>query len=268
MSKDPVAFRFFFYNPFMPEIAEVEIQRRGLEQFRGQTLQSLQIDRLFSAHPAKRLAGQTLHAVLRHGKLLGLEFEHDLLAVHLRMTGGFLLEKTPHNRASFLFDEPLYFSDPRRFATMDFMSSWSAVNLGPDLWNLHPGWVPGERYQFSRRPIKSTILDQKVLAGIGNYLADESLWAAAIHPSTPTHEVSSESWRRIVARAQELSRAVLDKGGVSLRDYQNISGQDGQGGELLLVYGRRGKPCKRCKQPLEKMRISGRGTTWCPSCQG
>lgn len=252
----------------MPEIAEVALQRTGVEQFaRGQVLRKIEIDDLFAAHPATNLQGQKLVSVLRRGKLLGLEFEKDILAVHLRMTGGFSVEKKPHTRAMFLFDRPLYFSDSRRFATMEFMPNWSALDLGPDLWNMVPGWMPGDRERSSRRPIKTTILDQKVLAGIGNYLADESLYAARVSPWRPTHAVSEEEWEEIIARAQNLSRAVMKRGGVSLRDYQNIEGRDGEGSELLAVYGRAGEPCFDCGTSLQKDRLGGRGTTWCPLCQ-
>ena len=252
----------------MPEIAEVEVQRTGIDlHFRGQTLREIEMDDKFAAAPADRLLGQKLHCVLRRGKLLGLEFSGDLLAVHLRMTGGFFLEEQPHTRARFLFDEPLYFSDPRQFATMQFTSSWASLDLGPDLWNVVPGWKPDARYLHSRRAIKTTLLDQKVLAGIGNYMADETLWSVGISPFRETREISDDEWSDIIHRALELSRAAHRLGGVSLRDYKNMLGQEGQGATLLQVYGRGGEPCLSCGSPLQKEKLGGRGTTWCPSCQ-
>lgn len=253
----------------MPEIAEVEIQRSGIDlRFRGQTLREIEIEESLGAFAdQEKLLGQKLCAVLRRGKLLGLEFEKNILMVHLRMTGGFFLEPRPHTRARFLFDEPLYFADPRHFATMVFEPNWSQVSLGPDLWSLAPGWIPPDKYSFSRRAIKTTILDQQVLAGIGNYLADESLWAAGVSPFRITQEVSHNEWEKIIAAAQSLSRSVLRRGGVSLRDYKNLQGGDGEGGDLLRVYGKAGENCLRCDNTLIKDRLGGRGTTWCPACQ-
>lgn len=255
----------------MPEIAEVEIQRRGIEAaFRGQKLQEIEIEPRFGAAPQiQKLRGQSLRAVLRHGKLLGLEFDRDLLAVHLRMTGGFFLKEMPHTRARFRFQDTLFFADPRGFATID-LNSWHAsiASLGPDLWSITAHWLPSERARSSRRAVKATILDQGVLAGIGNYLADESLYRARISPFTETRLINKGEWKRIISAAQDLSREVLREGGVSLRDYRNLSGEDGQGMSLLLVYGRAGSPCPRCGALLQKDRVQGRGTTWCPSCQG
>lgn len=253
----------------MPEIAEVAVQRTGIDlRFRGQTLREIELDDKFQAAPqADRLLGQKLHCVLRRGKWLGLEFDNDLLAVHLRMTGGFFLEEQPHTRARFLFDEPLYFSDPRKFATMSFTSSWSSMDLGPDLWNVVPGWKPNTKYLYSQRAIKTTLLDQKVVAGIGNYLADETLWSVQISPFRSTKDISDQEWNDIIYRVSQLSRAALKMGGVSLRDYVNILGQQGRGAELLQVYGRAGEPCLRCGAVLQKDKLGGRGTTWCSLCQ-
>ena len=256
----------------MPEIAEVEIVRRGLERVKGQTLLSFQAGPKLKAHGHEdEIVGRKLEGVLRRGKLLGFDFGDRILLAHLRMTGRFHFEQSPRARAQMRFEETsLAFIDPRGFATMEVINSgrWP-MGLGPDLWDAisDPGWLPTESYRKSRRSIKASILDQKVVAGIGNYLADESLWRAAVAPERKTSEVSEKEWRDILESAGRLSLLVLQSGGVTIRDYADTEGQSGSGQARLLVYGRAGEECLRCGGRLQKGRFAGRGTTWCQSCQ-
>lgn len=256
----------------MPEIAEVEIVRRGLSRLEGQELERFKATEKMKAHgQEERLIGHRLIRVIRHGKLLGFDFQQAILTAHLRMTGRFVFSADPKARAELLFDRgPLSFLDPRGFATMEIIEpeEWP-MGLGPDLWSVvpDPDWLPSEKTQNSRRATKAVLLDQKVLAGIGNYLADEALWRSSISPTAPANSLSPDQWRQLIEEAGLVSRAALEHGGTTIRDYVNTEGQSGRGQNELQAYGRAGLPCVRCQTVLEKGRVAGRGTTWCPNCQ-
>lgn len=256
----------------MPEIAEVEIVRRELHSLRGKELQSFQASKRLSAHGKEGLiVDRTLDRVDRRGKLLGFRFGGLILTAHLRMTGRFVFREEPGARAVMDFGgQELSFIDRRGFATMEVREAagWP-YGLGPDLWQVigDPAWLPLERYQSSRRAIKASILDQHVVAGIGNYLADESLWKAGVLPTRKTVDTSPGEWRKILESAGLLSLAVLKAGGVTIRDYRNSHEEAGQGQAQLVVYGRAGQECLRCGQDLVKTRVAGRGTTFCANCQ-
>jgi formamidopyrimidine-DNA glycosylase len=245
----------------MPEIAEVEIVRKGLLSLQGQRLLEIKAeDKYFLP---EILLGQSLVDIKRHGKLLGFFFSDSIVAAHLRMTGKFLYKDEKHRRAHFRFErDDLFFIDPRGFATINFTEEWPG-NLGPDIWKIRKVDLETK----SRRAVKAVLLDQKVVAGIGNYLADESLYRARIHPQTKASSLKNRDWERIIFHARDLSKEVLARGGVSLRDYKNTDNEEGEGQELLQVYGRGGEECYRCLERLEKTRVAARGTVLCPACQ-
>ena len=245
----------------MPEIAEVETVRLGLLPLKGQVLKEIEAEDKFFL--PEILLGQKLEDVKRHGKLLGFYFEDSVVSAHLRMTGKFLYRDAKHRRARLRFSrDELFFVDPRGFGTLNLTEEWPG-DLGPDIWQS-PRFIPKTE---SRRAIKAFILDQKQVAGIGNYLADESLFAAGIHPETPAKNLSPDDWRRLLGAARKLSKKVLSLGGVSLRDYKNTEDLEGLGEELLQIYGHGGEPCPICSQILIKTRFAGRGTVLCSVCQ-
>lgn len=257
----------------MPEAAEVETVRRGLIFLRGQKLQRLEVvsNKLAAGGEESLVEGKELLAVLRQGKLLAFEFDGIVLTSHLRMTGrwarGEVREKSTRAILHFSQDT-VSFLDPRGFATMDLRDpeNWRR-GLGPDLFSLPKNWTPPERVQRSKRSTKAVLLDQSVVSGIGNYLADESLWTCQISPGRPACENQERDWKGLYRAAQDLAERVLVSGGVSVRDYVDLDGTEGLGAELLQVYGQAGEGCLRCGVELEKTRIAGRGTTYCPSCQ-
>lgn len=119
----------------------------------------------------------------------------------------------------------------------------------------------------SRRAAKALLLDQSIVAGIGNYLADEALWEQAIAPTRPARELEVEAWARLIGSARAVAEGALRLGGVSVRDYVRVDGSEGEGQVLLRCYGRAGQPCLRCGTKLAKSKVAGRGTTSCPRCQ-
>lgn len=191
------------------------------------------------------------------------------------MTGRVLLDHfpAPDARAVLLFDDTiLSFCDPRGFGTLEVVElERFGTGLGPDLFEL-------ERERFtetappalgrSRRAVKALLLDQSLIAGIGNYLADEALWEQRIAPQAPASAIDGELWAGLLGSARELAERVLEAGGVSVRDYVRVDGSTGRGQSLLRCYGRAGQPCLRCGTTLVKSKVAGRGTTSCPGCQG
>ena len=254
----------------MPEIAEVELLRRQL-----QSLVGAQIVNVEATDPklneVEGVQGQVV-ALCRHGKLLGLGLEDGtVLSCHLRMTGALTFVEQPHNRATIHFADRrnLYFSDPRRFGILQLQDRREfGTGLGPDLLD-EPELLAGRwsYVQRQRRPIKAVLLDQHVLAGIGNYLADESLYACRIHPFAPAWLLGESTWKELVSAARAVALQTLELGGVSLRDYKQADGSPGHGQTVLRCYGRRGLPCERCGTPLEQLVVAGRGSTICPHCQ-
>jgi formamidopyrimidine-DNA glycosylase len=267
----------------VPELPEVETIRGQLApRLEGRTLARVEIldprlTRPFDLFEvAEELEGDRVAAVERRGKYLALRLESGLaLLVHLRMTGGFGFEPTSHQRAVVELDDgsTLVFRDVRRFGT------WLVVDEGElrpylDLKNgpepLGPGfttaWLAG---QLGRRraPLKAVLLDQRVVAGLGNIYADEALWRARISPLRPASNLDAEEVSRVHRAVRAALRAGIERQGSTLSDYAAPDGSAGTMQDEFRVYGLEGEPCLRCGTPIAKTRVGGRGTWYCPRCQ-
>ncbi len=229
---------------------------------------------------AGELEGETVADVRRRGKYLILAFESGRhLLVHLRMTGTFQHPAAegphPHRRALVTLDDgsELAYRDVRRFGTWILLEpgeleAYLAARIGGEPFDAAFTTAALARGLAGRRaPIKSALLDQRAVAGVGNIYADEALWRARIHPLRPAGELA----RTEIAELRKGVRKALELGiarqGATLRDYRD---PDGRGGRMQLefrVYGRAGEPCERCGTPIEKTRVAGRGTWYCPTCQ-
>jgi formamidopyrimidine-DNA glycosylase len=257
----------------MPEAAEVEIVRKGLaDELIGQTLKLIEPEnpKLGRIGDYQHIFGLEVRDVLRHGKWIGIQFEDgNLLRLHLRLAGRLLLnDSNVISRADLITmtfsDSIVKLQDPRLFATADIVTFEEFVQeLGPDLLNDNCDLEKTK----SRRAVKTFLLDQKVVAGIGNYLIDEALWQNKIHPETPAMSLSSDQLNQIVESARQVALNSLQAGGVSIKDYVDASGQPGTAQNDLQCYGRSGLPCQRCGSELKKIKVGGRGTTFCSSCQ-
>ena len=271
----------------MPELPEVETVRRRLApHLAGRTLAEVEIfdHRLTDPEPpsavAARLSGARIDALGRRGKYLLIELEDGAaLTVHLRMTGNVLWLPSPPAvappflRARAVLDDGSYlgYTDVRRFGTWrvaeDGAEALLAGKLGPeplDDWTVADlvGALAGRK-----APVKAALLDQRVVAGVGNIYADEALFAARIHPAAPAGRLS----RTRVVRVHDAVRAALQAGidaqGASIRDFRTPDGGYGSAQERFAVYGRGGEPCERCGTPLRRTVIAQRGTVYCPHCQ-
>ena len=271
----------------MPELPEVETVARALHtSLVGRTIVDVEVlwaRSVAGLEPdtfARRLAGRTITDVGRRGKwaTIGLSDGWTLL-VHLRMTGRLLLGREEcadgrHVRARFVLDDgrSLCFSDMRKFGRLWLVDDAAAAlgNLGPEpLTDEFTAERLGEMLALRRRRIKPLLLDQRFLAGLGNIYTDEALWRSGIHPLRRAESLSPGEVRRLHCAIQAVLREAIAGRGTTLDD-RGYVGADGQAGSFagrLAVYGRAGQPCPRCGEPIERIRVSQRGTHLCSCCQ-
>jgi formamidopyrimidine-DNA glycosylase len=257
----------------MPEIAEVEVVRRGLAPLAGATLEHVELRDGRLPDIAQTVAGRQVSGLRRHGKLLAFALGDRALVVHLRMTGSLWLGHRPDARAvlGFADGRTVSFVDPRRFGTLTVgPADGFADGLAVDLLAATPEELDAaaQRAVRSRRAVKALLLDQRALvAGVGNYLADETVGAVGgVHPAQGADTVTLARWRALLDGAQHTARVALELGGVSMRDYVHPDGTRGRMQDHLRFYGRAGQPCVRCAAPLAKAVVAGRGTTFCAAC--
>ena len=265
----------------MPELPEVETIVRQLRRgVIGKTIAAVRLAWPRSvAGPAaefrRRLKGVIIAGVWRRGKYIGVEGQDGtFFTIHLRMTGKLVGELAAgdrgHLRVQFTFSDgtALYFVDARKFGRLRLWPcrGESCPGLGPE--PLHPETVRRVlKHAQTNRSIKSALLDQTILAGIGNIYADEALFAAGIHPLRPLSGLSDDEILRVSRSAPRVLRAAIGRRGTTLRDYRTVADESGENQEHLQVYGRAGEPCFSCGTPIEKIRISGRSSHYCPRCQ-
>jgi formamidopyrimidine-DNA glycosylase len=267
----------------VPELPEVEtIRARLAPRVEGRTLTRVEIldPRLTRPYDlfevAEELEGETVSAVERRGKYLVFRLESGLaLLVHLRMTGSFGFAPTTHERAVAELDDGsrIAYRDVRRFGTWLVLEDaelepyLSAKNgpepLGP---RFTADWL-GHRLAGRRAPLKAVLLDQRVVAGLGNIYADEALWRARVNPLRAASSVEVDEVARLHRSIRAALRAGIDRQGATLRDYATPDGDVGSMQDEFRVYGRDGKPCPRCRTTIAKARVGGRGTWFCPRCQ-
>ena len=224
----------------------------------------------------EELEGDRVIAVDRRGKYLVLRLESGLvLLVHLRMTGSFGFAPASHERAVLELDDGsrLVYRDVRRFGTwLVLEGNDAAVHLaarnGPE--PLGPRFTAewlAARLAQRRAALKAVLLDQRVVAGLGNIYADEALWHARLSPLRPANGLTSEEMRRLHRAIRAALRKGIERQGSTLRDYAAPDGSSGVMQEEFRVYGREDEPCPRCRTPIAKARVGGRGTWFCPRCQ-
>lgn len=267
----------------MPELPEVETVRANLEPLlTGRTLDRVEIRDGRLTRPfdpllvATELQGERVAAVERRGKYLLLRLASGrALVVHLRMTGSFRGEETPHTRAVITLDDDtrIVYRDVRRFGTWLLLEpgeldGYLDAKLGAE--PLGRGFGPralATALEGRRAPIKAALLDQRTVAGLGNIYVDEALWRAQIHPLRPARELDTGEIRALHRAIRAALKMGIARQGATLRDYAQPDGRRGGMQHEFKVYGREGEPCDRCGTPIEKTRAGGRGTWFCPSCQ-
>jgi formamidopyrimidine-DNA glycosylase len=273
----------------MPELPEVETVRTALEpKLIGRRFERVDIfdSRLTRpvdpAEVAAELTGERVAALERRGKYLIVRFESGLvLLIHLRMTGNLAHARNgtafaqSHVRAVVRLDDEsdIIYRDIRRFGTWlvlreDEVDSYLAARVGRE--PLEPVFSArdlADRLAGRRAPVKAALLDQRTLAGVGNIYADEALWQARIDPRRPAGKLDEREVRALHRGIRRALEAGIARQGATLRDYRTPDGALGRMQHEFKVYGRTGQPCPRCRAPIEKTRLGGRGTWFCPSCQ-
>jgi formamidopyrimidine-DNA glycosylase len=273
----------------VPELPEVETVRRQLAPvLEGRLLERVEIVDGRLTRPldpvvvAAELSGERVVALGRRGKYLIVRFESDRsLLIHLRMTGGLrhgragVGEDDPYVRAVVRLDDgsDVAYRDVRRFGTWLLLEPGELVpyldaRLGPEpLASTFTPQVLARRIAGRSAPVKAALLDQRTVAGVGNIYADEALWRARLHPLREAGTLRPAEVRALHAGIVEALEMGIARQGATLRDYRQPSGDQGGMQKEFRVYGRAGEPCMRCGTPIDKIRVAGRGTWYCPGCQ-
>lgn len=270
----------------MPELPEVETLARGLQPLLAdRTIVAAAVDWPRTvAFPRvdefeRRIVGQRIRSVGRRGKYLILQLDRDDLLIHLKMSGrlqiapgGALPDQHTRFRLELDNHQQLRFQDPRKFGRVYLTDDPQQVTgtLGPE-----PLADDFTREDFCRLlarrkgRLKSLLLNQAFLAGLGNIYADEALFMARLHPLRPADSLLPEEQARLYESIRSVLNSAIKNQGTTLRDkaYRDVYGQEGAFQEQVAVYGRRGMPCPCCQTPIERIVIGGRSAYFCPHCQ-
>lgn len=271
----------------MPELPEVETIVRDLApRLADRQIVGVQVwDPLLVRFPQgedfnRRITGRIIRSLTRRGKYIVGHLSGGLtLLVHLRMTGRLLIDLPPgekYQRAVMdLADGTrLWYCDLRRFGDMwafwpgeeDELGGYSQLGLEP-LSSELSGDSLLDKFAARKAPVKALLLDQRIVAGLGNIYVDEALFRAGIHPGRPGNSFGEEECRVLVAAIKGVIAQAIQGRGTTFRDYRSGLGTAGEYQQQLQVYGRAGQPCLGCGDILFKMRVGGRTTVYCPHCQ-
>ncbi len=269
----------------MPELPEVETTRRGLSPLAaGGRIHSITVRQPQLRWPVPQavgaLNGQQVLAIDRRAKWLIWRLESGSMLWHLGMSGSFrgwmhAPMPGPHDHVDVQIEHGhlIRYTDPRRFGALlwtatDPLSHPRLAGLGPEpfdeafdgdyLWRLSRG---------RRASVKSFVMDGRIVVGVGNIYACESLFQAGIHPGRAAGRIGRERYQRLAEAIRKILAQAIEVGGTSLRDFTVGDGTPGYFGQSLQVYGREGLPCSACGQPIRRLVIGQRSTFFCPRCQ-
>lgn len=268
----------------MPELPEVETTKRGIEPW----LKDQIISKIIVRQPKLRwpvsdeihsLEGEKVVSLSRRAKYILVETAKGTAIWHLGMSGSLRLVEASedpggHDHIDWQLSngKVLRYHDPRRFGALLWVApgadSEHLTHLGPE--PLSDAFDAAYLFQRSRgksQAIKTFIMDGKVVVGVGNIYANESLFKAGIRPQTAAGKISKQRYERLVADIKAVLAAAIEQGGTTLRDFVGGDGKPGYFAQQLFVYGRGGQPCKFCNTTLKEIRQGQRATVYCPSCQ-
>jgi formamidopyrimidine-DNA glycosylase len=275
----------------MPELPEVEVIRRGLlPHIKGKKISEVRFSGKKLRKPVpieimqKKLPGAVFEDICRKAKYLLFLFDSgDLLIIHLGMTGKLGVCKqgrthATHDHLFFLLSDgtELRYNDTRRFGSIHFIARERRTNdeelffrtTGPEPFD--PIVTPAHFKKLAKgssQAVKTFIMNGKNIAGVGNIYANESLFAAGVHPRLQARRVTLGQWQKIINHIRAVLTEAIACGGSTISDFVNAGGEQGYFQMNFRVYGRAGKPCTICSQPLEKTVITGRASYHCPNCQ-
>lgn len=271
----------------LPELPEVETVRRGLNRLvKGKVISKVEVTYAPMIKTGvdafcQDLLGQEVLDVERRGKYLLIYLTDHVLISHLRMEGkyNFFPDQVPANKHFHVFftfsdGSTLVYQDVRKFGTMELLGKadvdayFISRKIGPE-----PTEEDFDLEEFakklakSRKPIKAHLLDQSLVAGLGNIYVDEVLFRAHVHPAQTSNLLSAEQVADLRQATIEVLQLGIEKGGSTIRTYKNALGMDGTMQDYLQVYGKTGQACPRCQTEIVKIQLGGRGTHFCPKCQ-
>lgn len=269
----------------MPELPEVEVCRLGITpHISGQKVEHVIVRNAKLRWPIPEavhgIIGKTLENIERRSKYLLLRFSSGTLLLHLGMSGSVrILEQgtpeTKHDHFELIFDNEkmLRLNDPRRFGAVLWFPEHHdqqglLAKLGPE--PLSDDFAYGHLFaKASNRkvPVKTFLMDNHVVVGVGNIYANESLFIASIHPATPVNCISEEKFNELTDIIKQVLAAAIEQGGTTLKDFTQVDGKPGYFAQKLYVYGRAGEKCDGCQSVLEEIRQSNRSSVFCPQCQ-
>jgi formamidopyrimidine-DNA glycosylase len=269
----------------MPELPEVENVKLGLRELMpiGQATKAFKTHRPDLRFPfpkdiESKLQGERLLSVERRAKFLIFATPNYRLISHLGMTGSWReIKNEPmivHDHLTWEFEngQKFVFNDPRRFG---FITMFKHDEIPVHFKDLGPEPLETEftsKYLFEksrgkRQPLKSFLLDQKNIAGLGNIYVCEALFLARLKPTKHARLLTKDQSKKLVKTVQNVLKAAIKAGGSTIRDYKNADGGSGAFQERFKVYGRDGENCRTCRKPIKILRQAGRSTFWCPHCQ-
>ncbi|MFD2046292.1 DNA-formamidopyrimidine glycosylase [Ornithinibacillus salinisoli] len=273
----------------MPELPEVETIKNTLKRFvLDKKIEDISV---FWGNIIKEpddveqfkhiLMGQTIHNINRKGKFLLFEMDDYTMISHLRMEGKYSVvskeepvKKHTHVIFRFTSGEELRYNDVRKFGTMHVVPKGEEFlhkplnQLGPDPFdNSFTFDYFYEKLRKTNRVIKSVLLDQYVVAGLGNIYVDETLFRAGVHPLKKANKLTKKEVKKVQEQAILTLKEAVAQGGTTIRSYVNGQGEMGMFQQELFVYGQENQGCKNCGKLIIKMKVGGRGTHVCPSCQ-
>jgi len=275
----------------MPELPEVETVRRGLQHLiTGYTISSAQqlhprALKPESIAPLESLQGAKITGTNRRGKFMWLTLNRPyVLVAHLGMSGQFLIHqkdrpKATHVRAQFTLSKPLrtrelVFNDQRTFGWLSVEETTnnvptSAHHIAPDPFDpLFDKEETINNYRKRNIKIKTALLNQEIMSGVGNIYADETLWRAKVHPEISTADFTPKKISTIIDCATEVMSEAINQGGTSFDDlYINVNGESGFFEQSLAAYGQEDQPCPRCGTPIKRITFGQRSSHFCPRCQ-
>ncbi|CYV35635.1 formamidopyrimidine-DNA glycosylase [Streptococcus suis] len=271
----------------LPELPEVETVRRGLNRLvKGKVISKVEVTYAPMIKTGvdafcQDLIGQEILDVDRRGKYLLIYLTDHVLISHLRMEGkyNFFADQVPANKHfhaffTFIDGSTLVYQDVRKFGTMELLGKadvdayFISRKIGPE-----PTEEDFDLEEFakklakSKKPIKSHLLDQSLVAGLGNIYVDEVLFKAKVHPAQTSNQLSTDQVADLRQATIEVLQLGIEKGGSTIRTYKNALGMDGTMQDYLQVYGKTGQACPRCQTEIVKIQLGGRGTHFCPTCQ-
>ena len=270
----------------MPELPEVETVKNGLKKkILNKKITNCKV--LYEgiiAYPSKEdfitnIANQTINEIKRRGKFLIFELDSYYLISHLRMEGKYFIKNpmetlNKHDHVIFTFSEQeeLRYNDTRKFGKMhlvkkDELEITPISKLGLEPWDkeLTPEYLKNKLNK--NKAIKTLLLDQSIIVGIGNIYADEILFLSRIHPETKGNNLNTQNLKDIIENTKIILEKAIEKGGTTIHSYASVDGITGRFQQELLVHNKKMQPCPICKTEIEKIIVNGRGTYYCKNCQ-